>query len=179
MRNSNRQDGMMIWGFSCTILLCVLGGYALGLLAPLVPIDKPVMPITIMAIFLAPITLSTTLIFKLIDIKKLKGLNRDEKRRIGSIIKAKTLRILLLIFIYFISAASIGILFFASSIPDGAITALFTLRVAGAFLGFAISTSIIVLMETIETNNFEVKITNRSTERKAKAALLKRLESKS
>lgn len=170
---------MMTQGIVSTLCLCVLGGYLLGLLAPFVPIDKPVMPVAIMAIFLAPITLATSLIFKLIDIKKLKGLNRDEKRRVEGIVGSKISRVIFLIFFYFVSASCIGVLFFASALPDGAITSIFTLRVAGVLLGFAISTSIIVLLETIKTNNFEVKITNRSTERKAKAALLKRLESKS
>lgn len=174
----NHQAGMMTQGFISTLCLCALGGYLLGLLAPFVPVDKPVMPVAIMAIFLAPITLATNLIFKLIDIKKLKGLNRDEKRRVEAIVGAKISRIVLLIFFYFISASCIGVLFFASALPDGAITPKFTLRVAGVLLGFAIATSIIVLLETIKTNNFEVKITNRSVERKAKAALLKRLESK-
>lgn len=179
MTKRNYQSGMMTWGIISTLCLCALGGYLLGLLAPFVPIDKPVMPVTIMAIFLAPTTLSTSLIFKLIDIKKLKGLNRDEKRRIESIVNSKISRIIFLIFFYFISASCIGVLFFASALPNGAIATVLTLRIAGALLGFAIATSIIVLLETIKTNNFEVKITNRSSERKAKAALLKRLESKS
>jgi magnesium-transporting ATPase (P-type) len=161
-----------------SLLCCLAGGYFMGLFSAYIPTDKPVMPITLFGLLLIPITITTNLIFKLNDTKKLKGLNRDEKRRLEPIVDIKIFRLYVLIAIYLISAATIAILFFGSSLPSAAPYLKYILIATGVCLAFALCNSIFSIADTKRTSDFEAKITNRSIERKAKTALLKRLQTK-
>jgi amino acid transporter len=136
------------------------------------------MPIALMAIFALPTTLSISLISGLNSIKKLKGLNREEKRRIDTIANGKIRRQIFLIATYLLVSVAIGLLFFVAALPVVAPFLKQVLAVIGAAIAFAIMCSIFSIMDTSELANFEAKITNRSTERKAKQALLKRLATK-
>ncbi|WP_252088787.1 hypothetical protein [Pseudomonas sp. MWU13-3659] len=144
----------------------------------LIPLDKPVMPIALMATFALPGTLSISLINSLNGIKKLKGLNREEKRRIDSIASRKVHRQIFLIVIYLLLSAGMGVAFFAATLPAVAPYLEYVLAAVGAALAFAVVCSVFAVIDSSELASFEAKIANRSAERKAKQALLKRLASK-
>lgn len=161
-----------------SIVVCAICGFLLGQLSVYIPLDKPVMPIALMATFALPTTLSISLISSLNSIKKLKGLNREEKRRIESIANRKIKRQVFLIAIYLLVSVTIGLLFFVAALPVIAPYLKYVLAAIGSSIAFAIMCSIFSILDTSELANFEAKITNRSTERKAKQALLKRLATK-
>lgn len=161
-----------------TALLCAACGYLMSRLHGLIPLDKPVMPIALMATFALPGTLSISLINSLNGIKKLKGLNREEKRRIDSIASRKVHRQIFLIVIYLLLSAGMGVAFFAATLPAVAPYLKHVLAAVGAALAFAVVCSVFAVIDSSELASFEAKISNRSAERKAKQALLKRLASK-
>lgn len=161
-----------------TALLCAVCGYLMSRLHGLIPLDKPVMPIALMATFALPGTLSISLINSLSSIKKLKGLNREEKRRIDIITSQKIRRQILLIIIYLLLSALMGVAFFAATLPAVAPYLKYVLAAVGASLAFAVVCSVFAVVDASEIASFEAKISNRSVERKAKQALLKRLSSK-
>ncbi|SFQ06126.1 hypothetical protein [Pseudomonas sp. NFPP28] len=176
MNKKTGHAGFSIFWLLVTLGACVLSGYLLGAVAAHMPNDKPVMPLLIMGLLLAPMTLVTQLIFKFNDMKKLKGINRDEKRRLEAMVDAKVLRLILIDVFYLVSTSVVGVLFYVSPFFLELNLITWTLRAAGFLLVAAAVTSVKVLLDTRKISNFEARISNRAQERKTKAALLKRLK---
>lgn len=177
MTTRGKQFGYtMIW-ILASIGASLLAGYGFGLLADFIPKEKPpALPIFLMASLILPSTITTQLILKLSDIKKTKGLSREELRRLEQIISLKTTRLYLLLAFYALTAIVIGTMFYAASLQTPPAVLLWTLRATGFLLLLSAVMSIYSVIETRKIGAFEAKIVARSQERKAKAALLKRLK---
>lgn len=176
MKNTGTQSGFTILWMLASVGISLIAGYAFGMLIDYFPKDKPpAVPIFLMATLLVPSTLTTQLILKLADIKKTKGLSREERRRLDQIVGIKTTRLYLLLIFYAISAILIGVLFYASSLQTPTSVMIWTLRTTGFLLILSAVMSIYSVTETRRIGSFEAKIVARSQERKAKAALLKRM----
>lgn len=174
-KSKNHVGASSLW-LIVMLVICLCSAYFLGLVGKFVPQDKPVMPLVIMGLILAPVTFVTQLIFKFNDMKKLKGINREEKRRLESIVDAKVLRLILIDLFFVLSTTVVGVLFYVAPFVPELNLVTWTLRAAGFLLAAAVFTFVNVLLGTRKISNFEAKISNRALERKHKAALLKRLK---
>lgn len=179
MNKSTNGAGVASFWLIVMLVICLLAAYLLGLVGKFVPQDKPVMPLVIMGLILAPVTFVTQLIFKFNDMKKLKGINREEKRRLESIVNAKVLRLVLIDVFFVLATTVVGVLFYVAPFVPEFNLITWTLRAAGFLLAAAVFTFINVLLGTRKISDFEAKISNRALERKHKAALLKRLKEES
>ena len=157
---------------------CLLGAYALGLCQPYIPQDKSIIPVGIIAVLAAPISIAMGVLSKLADVRKLKSLSRSEKRRLEPKIDRKVTAIHKLIILYSLLSIAVGAALFFSSIEAGVKHSLLIYRFTGGALTFALISSWMLLSESKRTTDFEALVISRSNERKQKAALLKRLQAK-
>jgi hypothetical protein len=177
LKQISYQSGFTTLGILLSLGFALLAGYAFGFLANYIPPEKPpTAPLFLISILLLPSTLTAQLILKLSEVKKAKGLSREERRRIEQIVSIKTTKLYLLLVFYAFSAILIGAMFYAATlaVPVSVIT--WTLRVTGFLLLLSAIMAIYSVKETRKIGLFEAKITERSQERKAKVALLKRLK---
>jgi hypothetical protein len=157
---------------------CLLGAYALGLCQPYIPNDKSIIPVGIIAALASPISIAMGVLSKLADVRKLKSLSRQEKRRLEPRIDRKVSAVHTLIVFYSILSLAVGGSLFFSALDEGIPHSLAVFRFTGAALTFAIISSWMLLAESKRTTDFESYVISRSNERKQRAALLKRLEVK-
>lgn len=155
---------------------CLLGAYVLGLCQPYIPQDKSIVPVGVIAILASPIPIAMGVLGKLADVRKLKSFSRQEKRRIEPKIDRKVSAIHKLVILYSVLSIVVGGSLFFSAIDAGAKYALLTYRFAGGAFAFALVSSWMLLAESKRVTDFEAHVISRSTERKQKAALLKRLQ---
>ncbi|WP_416363952.1 hypothetical protein [Pseudomonas sp. NFX183] len=159
--------------------VCLLGAYALGLCQPYIPQDKSIIPVGVIAVLASPIPIAMGVLSKLADVRKMKSFSRQEKRRIEPKIDRKVSAIHKLVMIYSLLSLIVGASLFFSSIDIGKEYSLGIYRFAGGAFSFALVSSWMLLAESKRTTDFESLVVSRSNERKQKAALLKRLETKS
>ncbi|WP_273861961.1 hypothetical protein [Pseudomonas sp. LA5] len=157
---------------------CIAGGYLLGLVHPYIPQDKSIIPAGMIAVIAAPISIAVSLLSKLGDVNKLKSFSRTERRRLEPMIDRKSVAIHRLIFLYSILSILVGLGLFFASVDSGITYALGIYRAVGASIAFTMISSLMLLAEHKRATDFEAKVINRSNHRKQKAALLKKLETK-
>ncbi|RRV18106.1 hypothetical protein EGJ00_01910 [Pseudomonas saudiphocaensis] len=155
---------------------CLLSAYALGLCQPYIPQDKSIIPFGVIALLAAPISIAMGVLSKLADVRKLKSLSRQERRRVEPKIDRKVVAIQKLVILYSLLSVAVGVALFFSSIEAGAKYSLWIYRFTGGSFAFALISSWMLLSESKRATDFEALVINRSNERKHKAALLKRLQ---
>ncbi len=172
------QQGLYVPGLLLSIGICLLAGYGTGLLTEYLPSDKPSIPFYLLAIMVAPSGVVVQLIGKLNDSLKVKGLSRDEGRRLAAIIEARVYRLYLLLLFYLIATAIIGFLFYASTLSVNFNAILWALRTCGFIVASSVITTLMSISQTTEIQKYEAKIAARLESRKSRRALLKRLSEK-
>lgn len=133
MNRSTGNMGATSFWLIVMLAVCLCSAYFLGLVGKFVPQDKPVMPLVIMGLILAPVTFVTQLIFKFNDMKKLKGINREEKRRLEGIVNAKVLRLVLIDVFFVLATTVVGVMFYVAPFVPELNLITWTLRAAGFF----------------------------------------------
>ncbi|MGL6348514.1 MAG: hypothetical protein ACRC2U_01390 [Aeromonas sp.] len=133
-------------------------------------------PFALSAIFLIPSTMCVQLVMKLLEMKEQGGINRDEKRRLNTILDAKVRSIVSVILLLLVSISVVisGFYFFAKT-PD---LLKIILLVAGTLVGISIYIAIWTVSETKDIYNFKKKVKDRETQNKNRKQGLKRLDAK-
>ncbi|MDF2401650.1 hypothetical protein [Aeromonas sp. 5HA1] len=136
-------------------------------------------PYAISSILLVPITILTSSIIKLSDLKEIgnakNGLNRDEVRRLNNIIDIKLFRAKLVMAIILLSIAVVFFTFYVFS-SDNQIYFRKTIIFSGALTGFSLYSVFWAWNGIKEIASFKQKIQARADAKKAKASALKRLK---
>lgn len=158
------------------VFLCCVGGYFMGLIYPLIPEDKSIVPITFMALLASPITIAITSMVKIGDVNKGAGLSNSERRRIIPALQARRQSLQLMVFIYTVLSIFTGVFLFISTLPAGRDFAIWIYRGVGASVAFAAATSYFMLTDLGKLSDFEALIAKRTEERKKKTAILKKMK---
>lgn len=173
-----KQAGFLSLALALVICIALLAGYCSGFLAAYVPVDKPLLPFFLIGIFATPVALLVQLAIRFKDLKKIKGINWDEERRLDDIVDAKALRLYVLIFIYLISIVGVATLFFMSTLNMPFDAAKWALRFSGFLAVVMISSTLMFLSESQKIVDYEARVSRRNEDRKRRAALVKRLTPK-
>lgn len=156
------------------------GGVTYGLLQ-LVQQLPTTPPYAISSILLIPIGILTSAIMKLSDLKELgnakNGLNRDEVRRLNSIIDIKLFRSKLVMATILCSVALVFFAFYMFSSETAHFRKIIVF--SGALTGFSLYSIFWAWDGIKEISSFKQKIQARADAKKAKANALKRLKDES
>ncbi|MBA1195570.1 phage shock protein B [Pseudomonas plecoglossicida] len=170
------QAGGIAFGLLALLCLCLLGGYGFGLLTQYIDPSKQLVPVALTSILIAPIGLIAQAISKYGEIKKIKGLSRDEQRRLDEIVDPKRLSMFWRLGFFLLSTAAVATLFYVATLKDVPFNApLWALRFTGFILAYAVISSIKIYFDLATIQDYETKVTRRMEERKSRAALLKKL----
>lgn len=175
MKAYHQGGNVAIW-LLVMLLSCSVVGYLFGLLIAYMPAQGISIPTVLMGILAAPCVAIAQLIFKLNDVKKVKGLSKSEKRRLSAIADLKAFRVYALLALMLVWSSATAILFYLATTTVPGEVLLWALRMAGAMVPAAILATLYSVNEGRSISNFEAKIIDRSQIRKNNAALLKRLE---
>jgi hypothetical protein len=173
MRKSQR--GYTGITFVMLVCVCILSGYLFGLLQCYIPADKQILPISLSTIMVGPIAIIAQAISKYGDLKKVRGLTRDEQRRLDPIINTKRRRLYFLLLFFLIATAGIAVLFYVATLSVPFNASLAALRITGTLMAAAIISGFRTYLDLSKIQDYEATITRRLEERKTKAALLKKL----
>lgn len=175
MRASGQGGNITVW-LLIMLLSCSAAGYLFGLLVCYMPAQGITVPTVLVGILAAPCVAIAQLIFKLNDVKKIKGLSKSEKRRLNAIADLKVVRAYVLLAVMLVWSSVTAVLFYLTTTTVPGDVLLWALRMAGAMVPAAILATLYTVQEGRNISNFEAKIMDRSQIRKNNAALLKRLE---
>lgn len=170
------RGGGVVTGLLALLCLCLLGAYGFGLLTKYIDPAKQLVPVALIGILIAPIGLIAQAISKYGDIKKIKGLSRDEQRRLDGIVDPKRQALFSRLGFFMLSTAGVATLFYIATLKDVPFNApLWALRFTGFILVYAVIVSIKIYLDLSKIQDYETKVTRRMEERKSRAALLKKL----
>ena len=170
------RGGGVVLGLLALLCLCLLGGYGFGLLSRYIDPAKQLVPVALTGILIAPIGLIAQAISRYGEIKKIKGLSRDEQRRLDEIVDPKRLALFYRLAFFMLSTAVVATLFYVATLKNVPFNApLWALRFTGFILVYAVLASIKIYLDLAKIQDYETKVTRRMEERKGRAALLKKL----
>lgn len=171
-----QRAGGIILGLLALLCLCLLGGYGFGLLTKYIDPAKQLVPVALTSILIAPIGLIAQAISKYGEIKKVKGLSRDEQRRLDEIVDPKRQALFGRLGFFMLATAAVATLFYVATLKDLPFNApLWALRFTGFILVYAVVSSIKIYFDLAKIQDYETKVTRRMEDRKSRAALLKKL----
>jgi len=129
----------------------------------------------LIAIVVAPIALIAQAISKYGEIKKVKGLSREEQRRLDEAVNTQRSALFYYLFFFLLSTTGVAIGFYAATLKISFNANLWALRATGFIAVFATVISFKIYRDLAKVQDYEAIVTRRSEERKAKAAALKKL----
>lgn len=174
MNARKSQAGWTNFGVIGTIISAFVGFFCFEFLLNLIPNDfKPVAPWAIVSVLLLPFGLCIQLLLKLWDLKEQDNISRQERRRLGIIIKGKKNRIYFAIGYYLLSAIVVVTLFIflANDIEHFKLV----VKITGAVLAISLFSVFLSLIEMDEISNFKAKIRQRNINKKQQKTALNRL----
>ncbi len=170
------RGGGVVLGLLALLCFCLLGGYGFGLLSKYIDPAKQLVPVALIGILIAPIGLIAQAISKYGEIKKIKGLSRDEQRRLDEIVDPKRLALFYRLTFFMLSTAGVATMFYVATLKNVPFNApLWALRFTGFILVYAVLASIKIYLDLAKIQDYETKVTRRMEDRKNRAALMKKL----
>lgn len=171
-----QQAVVALLGLSALLCLCLLGGYGFGFLIKYIDPAKQLAPAALIGILIAPIGLIAQAISKYGDIKKVKGLSRDEQRRLDDIVDPKRHSLFGRLAFFILTTTAVSVLFYVATLKEFPFNAaLWALRLTGFTLVYAVVSSIKIYGDLVKIQDYETKVTRRMEDRKSRAAVLKKL----
>lgn len=171
------QSGYAGITFVMLACACVASGYLFGLLQAYIPTDKQLLPISLSTVMVGPIAIIAQAISKYGDLKKVRGLTRDEQRRLDPIIDSKRRRLYFLLLFFLLATAGIAVLFYVATLNVPFNASLVALRITGAMILAAVISGFTTYLDLSKIQDYEATVTRRLEDRKTRAALLKKLSS--
>lgn len=174
MRNFDKQLGMVAHSFWFFLLSVCTGAFLFKVITVhfLLPSGAPYF---LMAAFLLPIGYLVPVLLKLYDLKEIDGINREERRRLASIVNDKARIITSMLLVLIVATVLLLVLFFVLS--DKPYFYKKTFITAGGLLGAVIYLFCYSLRASCEISTFRAKLKERAENIKSKKAALKRLKS--
>ncbi len=161
----SNQKGWAGFGVLGVILSAVIGALCFAGIMHLISAGASVVtPWVLASLFILPLTCCVQLLFKIFDLKELRGLSKNEKRRLKPIINGKTRQLFIAILYYVLSAVLVVTLLFFSS--DNQDLVKYIIVFIGGLLGVSIFSMALVFIEMKELTDFKAKIKQRADDKK-------------